>query len=107
MSFSITALIGQPTVVELSALQDQVTKQYPTNATVTLDLYDPITGAVVPNANAIALTWDNTTSGVGTIYRGVLPPTAALTPNVYPAKVHVVVGGTPVDMYGTCTARRG
>lgn len=105
--FAITALIGSTTVVELSQLLDTVTLQYPQAATVDLDLFDPITGAPVAGATDIALVRDVTTSGAATIYRGVIPHTAALVAGVYPARVTITDGTNVRVMKGTCTARDG
>lgn len=70
-------IVGSTNVVELTGLLDTVTGLYPTDAGVTVDILNQA-GAVVSGAGPITLAYVATTTGATTLYRGVIPSTAAL-----------------------------
>lgn len=65
-------------IIELVGLQDQITKGYIDDATVTVELLDPA-GAPIAGAESITLDHVAGTTGSKTTYRGTLSHELALT----------------------------
>lgn len=103
-----TLLVASTNVVTLSRLKDEITNDYLSTATATLDLYTAA-GAAVAGAQGIAMPFEPGASQSTGKYRGVIPASVELVADeTYDARVLAVAAdGSQRLFHLPCTAARG
>lgn len=94
--------IGSTNVVTLTALQDITTLAYPIDATVVGTLLD-IQGQPVSGVDPIAFAHVDGTIGAESVYRGMIPASAPIVPQLYKLRVTVTDAGGQISVF-TVTA---
>ncbi len=85
--------VASTNVLDLKGLKNQLTGEYPTDATVVVTLLDS-NNAEVEGAESITASYVAGTTGSSTLYRAELPDTLPIEAGNYKAKVKATKGSS-------------